>query len=280
MPHDPNATLPPTIIQPRSSWQMINLPEIWRYRDLMWILTWRDIKVRYKQTVIGAAWALLQPVLTMAVFSIFFGRLAGIPSDGVPYPIFAFTALLPWQLFAHALTQSSNSIVENERLVTKVYFPRLIIPLASVGAGLADFAVAMVFLLALMGWYGIVPTVAILWLPVFTLLAVLAAFSVGVWLAALNSLYRDFRYTVPFLVQCWMFISPIAYPSSLVPEQWRWLYGLNPMAGVIEGFRWCLLGTGQAPGVLLGVSTLATVLLLLAGVAYFRRMERTFADWV
>lgn len=280
MSHDRIAALPTTIIQPRSGWQMVDLPEIWRYRDLFWILTWRDIKVRYKQTVIGAVWALLQPVLTMTVFSIFFGRLASIPSDGVPYPIFAFTALLPWQLFAHALTQSSNSIVENERLVTKVYFPRLIIPLASVGAGLADFCVAMVFLLVLMAWYGIVPTVAILWLPVFTLLAVLAAFSVGVWLAALNSLYRDFRYTVPFLVQCWMFISPIAYPSSLVPEKWRWLYGLNPMAGVIEGFRWSLLGTGQPPGVLLAVSTLATATLLIAGVAYFRRMERTFADWV
>ncbi len=269
-----------TVIRPRSGWDGIDLPELWHYRDLLWILTLRDIKVRYKQTVIGAAWALLQPFMTMVVFSIFFGALAKIPSDGLPYPIFAFAALLPWQLFAHALTQSSNSIIENERLITKIYFPRLIIPLASVGAGLADFCVSLLFLFAMMVWYHVTPTLGILLLPVLTLFALLAALSVGIWLAALNTLYRDFRYTVPFLVQCWMFASPIAYPASMVPEQWRWLYGLNPMVGVIEGFRWALLGTGQPPGLLMLVSAIATLVLLAGGIAYFRRMERTFADWV
>jgi lipopolysaccharide transport system permease protein len=254
------------------------LRELWQYRELLFFLIWRDIKVRYKQTALGAAWAVIQPVFSMVVFSLFFGRLAKVPSDGIPYPVFAYCALLPWQLFAYALAESSNSVVANERLITKVYFPRLVIPIAGVLAGLADFAIAFSVLIVLMLHYGIVPTWTIATLPLFVLLAILTALAVGLWLSALNVQYRDVRYTVGFLTQIWLFLSPVAYPSSLVPERWRPFYGLNPMAGVVEGFRWALVGKTPAPGAMLGVSVAMVVLLLVGGLYYFRRMENSFAD--
>jgi len=256
----------------------LRLREVWQYRELLYFLAWRDITVRYKQTALGVAWAVIQPVLTTVVFSIFFGRLAGMPSDGLPYPLFALCALLPWQLFAHALAESSNSLVANQNLITKVYFPRLVIPAAAVLASLLDFLVAFVVLLGLMRYYHRAPAAAAWTLPLFLLLAVALALGVGLWLSALNVQYRDVRYTIPFLTQLWLFATPIAYPSSLVPQGWQALLGVNPMAGVVEGFRWSLLGARPPSPVLLGVSVLATLLLLLAGLWYFRRMERTFAD--
>jgi lipopolysaccharide transport system permease protein len=278
---DAEATLSAVLVlQPSSGFLKLNLRDLWEYRELLGFLVWRDIKVRYKQTALGAAWAILQPVLTMLVFSVFFGRLAKVPSDGIPYPVFAFAALLPWQLFAYALTESGNSLVSNQNLITKVYFPRLVIPIAAVLAGLVDFAIAFLVLLVLMFYYGIVPTAAVALLPLFLLLAVATALAVGLWLSALNVKYRDVRYTMPFLVQFWMFATPVAYPSSLVPEPWRALYGLNPMAGVVEGFRWALLGKAQSPGVLLWVSVAAVIVLLVGGLRYFRRTETTFADVV
>jgi len=237
----------------------------------------REIKVRYKQTVLGATWAILQPVMTMVVFTIFFGRLAGIPSDGQPYAVTTFCALLPWQLFAFALTQSSNSLIDNTHVLTKVYFPRLVMPLASTLAGLVDFLIAFGVFVLLMFFYGIVPGWAVLTLPLFILLAIMAALAIGLWLSALNLQYRDVRYTVPFLTQLWLFVTPVAYQSSLVPDKWRALYALNPMAGVVDGFRWALLGQSP-PGPMLGVSVLATVLLFVGGLFFFRRMEKTFAD--
>lgn len=266
------------VIQPFRGWINLDLRNLWAYRELLYFLVWRDIKVRYKQTALGAAWAVLQPLLTMLVFSVFFGRLAKIPSDGVPYPVFAYTALLPWQLFAYSLTESANSLVGNQNLIKKVYFPRLVVPLASVLAGLLDFAIAFVVLLGLLFYYGIVPTARVAVLPLFLFLAVLTALAVGLWLSALNVEYRDVRYTIPFLTQFWLFVTPVAYPSSLVPEQWRAWYGLNPMAGVVDGFRWALLGKSDSPGALLWVSVGAVVLLLVGGLIYFRRMESTFAD--
>jgi len=263
--------------QPRPGWVPVDLAELCRYRELLAFYALRDIKVRYKQTVLGASWAILQPVLTMVVFTIFFGRLAAIPSGDVPYPIFAYCALLPWHLFAYALTHSSNSLVDNAHTLKKVYFPRLIVPLASVLTGLVDFAIASLVLVALMVFYGIVPGWPVLLVPFFTLLAVTAALAVGVWLSALNIKYRDVRYTVPFLAQLWLFVTPVAYPSSLVPERWQTLYGMNPMAGVVEGFRWALLGEAP-PGPMLLASVTATTLLLTTGVFYFRRAERSFAD--
>jgi lipopolysaccharide transport system permease protein len=263
--------------QPRSGWAAIDFGELWRYRELLGFFIARDIKVRYRQTVLGAAWAILQPVLTMVVFSIFFGRLGGIPSGGKPYGIFAFCALLPWQLFAYALVHSSNSLVENAHTIRKVYFPRLIIPLASIMTGLVDFAISSVVLIVLMLYYGIVPGWAVVTLPLFTLLAVSAALAVGLWFSALNVKYRDVRYAVPFLAQIWLFLTPVAYPSSLVPRRWQALYGINPMAGVVDGFRWALLGE-PAPAPLLLVSVAATAVLLTGGMFYFRRTERSFAD--
>ena len=271
---------PVTIIRPSRGWISINLRELWAYRGLLYFLTWRDIKVRYKQTVLGAAWAIIQPFFTMVVFSLFFGRLAGVPSEGVPYPIFAYCALLPWNYFAGALDRAGNSLVGSANLITKVYFPRLVIPLSAVLAGLLDFAFAFVVLIGMMLFYGIVPAVAVLTLPFFVLLALLTALGVGLWLSALNVQYRDVRYTIPFLTQFWLFASPVAYPASLVPEQWQALYGLNPMAGVVEGFRWALLGGAQSPGPLLGVSVAVVILLFVGGLFYFRRMEKTFADVV
>lgn len=266
------------LIRPARGWLRLNLPELWEYRELLYFLVWRDIKVRYKQTALGAAWAVLQPLLTMAVFSVFFGRLAKVPSDGVPYPVFAYTALLPWQLFAYALTESANSLVGSQNLLKKVYFPRLVVPISSVLSGLVDFAISFVVLLGLMLYYGVVPTRSIVLLPAFVLLALTTALSVGLWLSALNVQFRDVRYTIPFLTQFWMFGTPVAYPSSLVPERWRPLLGLNPMAGVVDGFRWALLGQSASPGPLLWVSVAAVLILLAGGLMYFRRMESTFAD--
>jgi len=269
-----------TIIEPSRGWLSLNLKDLWEYRDLLFFLAWRDISVRYKQTVLGAAWAIIQPFFSMVVFSLFFGRLAKIPSEGVPYPIFSYAALLPWHYFATAMASSSDSLIGSQNLLTKVYFPRLVIPLASVIPAMVDFAVAFVVLLGMMLFYRIVPTWNIVWLPFFLLLALVTALGVGLWLSAMNVKYRDIRYAVPFVVQFWMFASPVTYPSSLVPETWRALYGLNPMAGVIEGFRWALLGTQTAPGPMTAVSALAALLLLLSGAFYFRRMEKTFADVV
>jgi lipopolysaccharide transport system permease protein len=278
-PQSEIGSLPTFSIDPPSGWTSIGFRELWDYRELLYFLTLRDIKVRYKQTALGAAWAVIQPVFMMVVFSLFFGRLAKVPSDGIPYPIFTFCALLPWQLFAHALTESSNSLVANERLITKVYFPRLVVPMAAVLGGLVDFAVAFVILLAMMFYYGIVPTWAIVTLPAFILLAIMTALGVGLWLSALNVQYRDVRYTINFLIQFWLFATPVAYPSSIVPERWRALYGLNPMAGVVEGFRWALLGN-KPPGAMLAVSIAVVIAILIGGLYYFRRMEQQFADVV
>lgn len=267
-------------ITPPGRWWVLPLDELWNYRELLYFFIWRDIKVRYKQTAIGAAWAVLQPLLTMLVFSLFFGRLAHIPSDGLPYPIFYYCALLPWMYYAAALQNATNTIVDNQRLITKVYFPRLILPLSSVLSGMVDFGISFLMLVVMMIYYGIRPTSAALWMPSFLLLAMLTALGVGLWLAALNALYRDVKYVLPFLVQFWMFASPVAYPSSLVPGKWRWLYGLNPMVGVIEGFRWSLTGHGQAPGGASFVSVGAVIVVLISGVAYFQRMETKIADVV
>jgi lipopolysaccharide transport system permease protein len=267
-------------IEARRGWLALDLGELWAYRDLIYFFVWRDIKVRYKQTVIGAAWAVLQPVLTMLVFSLFFGKLAKIPSQGLPYPIFYYTALLPWNYFASAMQGATNIVVENQRVITKIYFPRVVLPISSILSGLVDFAISFAVFLALMAWYRMMPTRAVIWLPAFLLLAVLTALGVGLWLSALNALYRDVRYVVPFLVQFWLFASPVAYPSSLVPAKWRWLYGLNPMAGVIEGFRWALTGHGDPPSILLVASSGAVVLLVLSGLVYYHAVEGTIADVV
>ena len=270
-----------TIIGPARGWVQLRLDELWAYRELLYFLVWRDIKVRYKQTTLGAAWAIIQPFFTMIVFSVFFSKLGGIKTGtDIPYPVWSFCALVPWQLFAHALSESSNSLVSNERLVSKVYFPRLIIPMSAVLAGLVDFGIASVILLGMMAFYGIIPGMAVLLLPLFLLLAVCTALAVGLWLSALNVQYRDVRYTIPFLTQIWLFVSPIAYPATQVPEQWRALYGLNPMAGVVEGFRWALLGTENTTGPMILVSAGVVLVLLVGGLMYFRKMERTFADVV
>jgi len=265
------------VIRPSRGWVSLDLRDLWRYRELLYFLTWRDIKVRYKQTIFGAAWAILQPFFTMIVFSVFFGRLVRVPSDGIPYPIFAYSGLLPWQLFSQAVTRSGNSLVSNRHLITKIYFPRLAIPISAVLPGLVDFGIAFVVLLVMMVYYHIAPTVALLTLPFFLLLAVAAALGVGLWLSALNLKYRDVGYTIPFLTQFWLFATPVLYPSSLIPEKWQALYGLNPMAGVVEGFRWALLGKAP-PGPFLAISVGAVMLLLIGGLYYFRRMEKTFAD--
>lgn len=267
-------------IVPPGHWWVVPVGELWEARELMYFFAWRDIKIRYKQTVIGAAWAVLQPLLTMLIFSLFFGRLAHIPSGGLPYPIFYYAALLPWMYFATALQNTTNTIVENQRLVTKVYFPRLALPISAVVAGLVDFAVSFCMFAVLMVWYGIRPTAAILWFPALLLLTILTALGAGLWLCALNAIYRDVRYVLPFLVQFWLFASPVAYPSSLVPAKWLWLYGLNPMAGVIDGFRWSLTGRGEAPVKMLTASVLVAVALMASGLAYFQKMESTIADVV
>lgn len=267
-------------IEPKKGWVSVDLKDLWHYRELLVFLAWRDIKVRYKQTALGAAWAVIQPLFTMLVFTLFFGRLAKVPSDGIPYPLFSYTALLPWQLFAYALTESSNSVVANERLITKVYFPRLIVPLASILSGLVDFAIAFILVIGMMAWYRVVPTWAVLTLPFFVIFTILTALAVGLWLSALNVQYRDVRYTLTFIVQFWLIASPVAYSSTLVPARWRPFYGLNPMAGVIEGFRWALLGKSPAPGAMLWVSVAVVAVVLVGGLYYYRRMEKTFADVV
>jgi lipopolysaccharide transport system permease protein len=269
-----------TRIEPTSGFVSLRLSEIWEYRELLYFLTWRDIKVRYQQTALGIAWAVIQPVMTMVVFSIFFGKLGKMASDGLPYPIFSFAALVPWTLFSTGLTQGTNSLIGSSNLIKKVYFPRLIIPTATVLAGVVDFLVAFAVLLLLMVGYGIVPTVNIIWLPAFLLLTLITSLGISLWLSAINVEYRDVKYVVPFLAQIWLFATPIAYPSSLLSEPWRTLYGLNPMVGVVEGFRWALLGTDTPPGSIVLVSAAAAIVMLVTGAFYFRRMEKVFADVV
>ncbi len=283
MPNGPAgsaAICPVVVIEPRVGWIAINLRELMEYRELLYFFVWRDVKVRYKQTVLGAAWAILQPLITMLVFSVFFGRLAGMQSDGVPYPLFSYAALVPWTFFATGLSQSSNSLLSGANLLRKVYFPRLLLPTASVLAGVIDLGLAFVVLLAMMVWYGFVLSSAVLILPVLILLAIITSLGAGLWLSALNVQFRDVRYIIPFLVQLWLLATPIAYSSSLVPDSWRLFYGLNPMVGVVEGFRWALLGTDTAPGVMILASSVAASLMLITGVLVFRRMERNFADVV
>jgi lipopolysaccharide transport system permease protein len=272
--------LPVLRIQPSHGVVALNLSELWAFRELVYFLIWRDIKVRYKQTLLGAAWAIIQPFFTMVVFSLFFGRLARIPSDGMPYPVFTYAALVPWTFFANGLAQSANSLVSSSNLLKKVYFPRLAIPFATVLSEVVDFTLAFGVLLCMMLYYGIVPTTNVFWLPLFLLLALATSLGVGLWLSALNVQFRDVRYVVPFLTQFWMFCTPIAYPTSLMDERWRTIYGLNPMVGVVEGFRWALLGTKTAPGPVVFVSAGAAVGILVGGAFYFRRMERGFADLV
>ena len=271
---------PVVILRPSGRFTRLNLGDVWEYRDLLYFLVWRDIKVRYKQTALGAAWAVLQPLLTMVAFSVFFGKLAKVPSNGIPYPVFTFAALLPWQLFSYSMTEAGNSLIGSQNLITKIYFPRLVIPIAAVLGGLPDFAISFAVLLVLMAIYGIAPTLAILTIPLFILLAIATALAAGLWLSALNVKYRDVRYTIPFLAQFWLFLTPVAYPSSLIPEKWRVLFGLNPMAGVVEGFRWALLGEREAPGPMLIVSIAIVGVLLVTGLYYFRRLEATFADTI
>lgn len=269
------------ILKPASGWSPLNLRDLWHYRELIYFMTWRDLKVRYKQTLLGASWAILKPFMMMVVFSIFFGNLAQMPSYGLPYPLFSYTALLPWELFANALNVASRSLVVNSNMITKVYFPRIILPLSSILAGVVDFAIAFVILLGMMVYYRVPPAPAMWTLPLFLLLALITSLGVGLWLSALNVLYRDVGYVTPFLVQFWLFITPIVYPADLIGSKWRLVYSLNPMAGVVEGFRWALLGIEQgAPSPMLAVSTAVAVVLLVSGLFYFRRMERQFADMV
>ncbi|MEJ2684987.1 MAG: ABC transporter permease [Candidatus Sulfobium sp.] len=267
-------------IQPSRGWKSVKLKELFEYRELLYFLIWRDIKVRYKQTVLGAAWAVIQPFFTMVVFTIFFGRLAKIPSDGIPYPIFSYAALVPWTFFANGLNQGSNSLVSSANLIKKVYFPRLAIPVASVSAGIVDFVLAFIVLLVMMFYYGIFPTAHVVWLPAFLLLALITSLGVSLWFSAMNVQFRDVRYVIPFLTQIWLFATPIAYPSSLLSEPWRTIYGINPMVGVVEGFRWALLGTNTAPGPAIAVSSMVSIAILVTGAFYFSYMEKTFADIV
>jgi lipopolysaccharide transport system permease protein len=273
--------LPVILLKPPKGFSALNLRDLWIYRELVFFMIWRDIKVRYKQTLLGASWAILQPVMTMIVFTIFFGNLADVPSDGVPYPIFTYTALLPWQLFSKALQDAARSLVANRHMITKVYFPRLVLPLSSIMAGLVDFAIALVVLVGLMVYYQTPLRWAMLSLPLFLFMALITALGVGLWFAALNVLYRDIAYIMPFLAQFWMFITPIVYPASMVPERWRMLYYLNPMTGVVEGFRWAMLGTVPTlPINMILLSVVVSLVVLVSGLFYFRFMERLFADMV
>lgn len=267
-------------IEPRRGWISLGVAELWEYRELFYFLTWRDIKVRYKQTVLGASWAVIQPVVMMVIFSVFFGRLAGVPSDGIPYPIFSFAALVPWTFFSNGLNHSAISLVGNANLIKKVYFPRLIVPIASVLSGMIDFVLAFVILFLMMFYYGIYPTVNVIWLPFLMLLALITALGVGLWLSAMNVQFRDVKHTLPFLIQLWLFATPIAYSSTLLDEPWRTIYGLNPMVGVVEGFRWALLGVEANSANLIVVSVIVAIVILISGLYNFRRMERTFADVV
>jgi lipopolysaccharide transport system permease protein len=279
LPH-PGTPIPVFRIEASRGWADLKLRELWEYRELLHFIAWRDVKVRYKQTLLGGAWAILQPLSAMVVFSLVFGRLAKMPSDGIPYPIFSFAALVPWTFFSSGLSHVSNSLVGSANLIKKVYFPRLVMPIAAVLAGVIDFLLAFVVLLTMMLYYGLMPTLNAFWLPMLLLLALVTALGAGLWLAAMNVQFRDVRYIVPFLTQLWLFATPIVYPSSLLSEPWRTLYGLNPMAGVVEGFRWALLGTDTAPGPMVIVSALVALGLLIGGALYFRRMEKTFADVV
>jgi lipopolysaccharide transport system permease protein len=269
------------VIKPSRGWSFPDFREIWEFRELLFFFAWRDIKVRYKQTVLGAAWAVIQPFFTMIVFTIFFGRFAQIPSEGLPYPIFSYAALVPWTYFANNISQISASMVTQRGIMTKVYFPRLLIPLASIISGLVDFSIAFTVLLAMMFYYGIIPTAIVIFVPLFTLFSIVAALGAGLWLSTMNVMYRDVGYAMPFLVQFWLFATPIAYPASLVPPRWRAIYGINPMTGVIEGFRWSLLGAGEGLDPLgVAVSVLIVIVMLITGLLYFERNERRFADIV
>jgi lipopolysaccharide transport system permease protein len=272
--------VPRTHIQPSKGWVSLRLDKLWAYRELLYFFVWRDVKVRYKQTVMGASWAIIQPLFTMVIFSLFFGRLAKVPSDGLPYPIFSYAALVPWTFFANSLTQASNSLVQNANMLKRVSFPRMTMPIATVFAGIVDFILAFSVLLGMMLFYGFTPTINAFWLPLFLLLTLITSLGVGLWLSVMNVQFRDVRYITPFLIQAWLFATPIAYPSSLLSEPWRTVYGINPMAGVVEGFRWALLGADTAPGPIIIASTLVSLALLVSGAFYFRRMEKTFADVV
>jgi lipopolysaccharide transport system permease protein len=284
----PAAKDAPLVIRPSSGWSAVNLKELWEFRELIFFLTWRDVKVRYKQTALGAAWAIIQPFITMVVFTLFFGRIAKVSTGDVPYPIFSYVALLPWGLFTKALTDTGRSLVAHRQMITKIYFPRLAIPIASVLGGVVDFALAFIVLIGMMIYYAYFSTSGytlhfgweLLALPLFLILAIVAALGVGLWLSALNVLYRDINYILPFLTQFWLFITPVAYPSSMIPERWQLIYALNPMTGVVEGFRWALLGTENVAWSSLAISTAISLLILISGLFYFRRMERTFADTV
>ena len=268
---------PTTIIRPLRGWRAVNLRELWAYRELLYFLTWRDIKIRYKQTILGFAWAILQPFLMMVVFSLFFGNLLKVPSEGIPYPLFNYAAMLPWTLFAQGITRSSESLVGNIGMVQKIYFPRLIMPLSGILAPVVDFAIAFVILIGMMFYFGYYPTIRILWVLPFLILVLLTSLGAGLWLSTINVRYRDVRYTVPFIIQLWLFVSPVVYSSSLLPQRFQAVYGLNPMAGVIEGFRWALLGT-EPPGSLIAISVTIVIVILISGVFYFRRSEKSFAD--
>jgi len=275
--HDPTTIY----IKPSTGLTALNLRDIWVYRELVFFMIWRDIKVRYKQTLLGAAWAVIQPVMTMLVFNFIFGSVAKVPTDGIPYPIFSYTALLPWGLFVTALNQASRSLTSNHNMITKIYFPRLVLPMASVLAGLVDFAIAFVIMLGMMWYFDVTPTISVLWtLPLFLLLAIITALGVALWLSAINVKYRDVNYALPFLTQFWLFITPVAYSANVISEKWQLVYSLNPMAGVVNGFRWALLGAGNGPDLALWVSTGISVLILVSGLFYFRNMERTFADTI
>jgi lipopolysaccharide transport system permease protein len=271
---------PVLVIQPSRAWFQFDLAGLWQHRELLYFLVWRDLKVRYKQTAIGAMWALLQPLMTMVIFTVIFSHLAKIPSDGLPYPIFAYTALLPWTYFASALSRSSTSVVSEAHLISKAYFPRAVLPIAGTLSGILDFAVAFVLLVGMMIWYGITPGWQLLALPLFLLLALATALAVGLWCSALNVRYRDVGYIIPFLTQCWMYASPVAYPVSLVPDRWRFVYSLNPMAGVIEGFRWALLGKHGPDFGVMAASAVVVSVVLVGGMVFFKRMEKTFVDIV
>lgn len=274
---------PTTIyIKPSKGLAALNLRDLWLYRELVYFMIWREIKVRYKQTMLGAAWAIIQPVLTMIVFTFIFGRVAKLPTDGnIPYPIFSYTALLPWGLFSAALNQASRSLTSNQNMVSKIYFPRLVLPLASVLSGLVDFVIAFVILIGLLIYYRVMPSINALWaLPLFLLLSIITALGVALWLSAINVKYRDVNYALPFMTQFWQFITPIAYSSTLIPAKWQIIYMLNPMAGVVNGFRWALLGIGNGPDAGLWISVGISLLVLVSGLYYFRNMEKTFADTI
>lgn len=265
-------------ISPSKGWVSLRLNDLWLYRELLYFFVWRDLKIRYKQTILGASWAIIQPLFTMVIFSLFFGRLAQVPSDGIPYPIFSYAALVPWTFFANGIIQASNTLVNNSNMVKKIYFPRLLMPVSAVMAGIVDFVLAFIVLLMMMAYFRIYPTTNIIWLPLFLFLALITSLGTGFWLSAMNAQFRDIRYIAPFLIQAWMFLTPIAYPSSLIPEPWRVIYGINPMAGVVEGFRWALLGTDTMPGLMTVISGIVAIIILVSGAYYFRRMENTFAD--